>query len=54
MQIALDWYLTGQPAINIVGSPFGTLTCYAVITILNMVFIVAEGQGPSGLSRRLL
>ena len=39
LQIALDFYLTGQPHINIMGSPFGTLTCYGTITILNLIFI---------------
>ncbi|SHH76724.1 stage V sporulation protein B [Sporobacter termitidis DSM 10068] len=38
-QIALDAYLTGQPDINIMGSPFGTLICYGAITILNLMFI---------------
>jgi stage V sporulation protein B len=42
LQIGLDWYLTGQPAINIMGSPFGTLTCYGAITILNLLFIALK------------
>lgn len=42
LQIGLDWYLTGRPEINIVGSPFGTLTCYGSITIINMIFIALK------------
>lgn len=40
MQIGLDWYLTGIPDINIVGSPYGTLACYGTITLLNLIFIM--------------
>lgn len=42
LQLGLDWYLTGQPEINILGSPFGTLACYGSITILNMIFIALK------------
>jgi stage V sporulation protein B len=39
LQIALDWYLVGQPDINIAGSPFGTLLCYSSITVINLIFV---------------
>lgn len=42
LQILLDWVLVGNPAINIKGSPVGTLTCYFVITALNMAFLLAK------------
>lgn len=39
IQIILDWILVGNPDIGIVGSPIGTMTCYFVITALNITFI---------------
>lgn len=41
-QIIVDYILVGNPAIGIVGSPVGTLTCYFLITILNFAFIVKK------------
>ena len=37
--IVIDWVLVGLPEINITGSPIGTICCYAVTTLLNIVFI---------------
>jgi stage V sporulation protein B len=42
LQILLDWYLVGNPAINIKAAPFGTLICYFVITALNMIFLLVK------------
>lgn len=42
LQIALDYWLVGQPDINILGSPFGTLTCYGTISVLNLIFIAVK------------
>ena len=42
LQIALDWFLVGNPDINIKGSPIGTFTCYFVITMLNLAFFLAK------------
>ncbi len=37
-QIVVDYILVSNPNINILGSPVGTLTCYATITIVNLLF----------------
>ena len=39
-QIIVDYVLVGNPGINILGSPVGTLTCYVTITLVNLLFIV--------------
>ena len=39
IQIALDYVLVGTPGVGIVGSPIGTLICFIVISMLNIVFI---------------
>lgn len=51
LQIGMDWYLTGKPEINIMGSPFGTLTCYGAITIMNLLFISLKVKNKPDLSR---
>ncbi|MDR2615010.1 MAG: polysaccharide biosynthesis protein [Oscillospiraceae bacterium] len=38
-QLALDYILVGDGRIGIIGSPVGTLACYALITVLNLIFI---------------
>jgi stage V sporulation protein B len=38
-QLALDYILVGDGRIGIIGSPVGTLVCYALITALNLIFI---------------
>ena len=37
--IILDYFLVGNPNIGITGSPVGTLACYTVISVLNIIFI---------------
>jgi stage V sporulation protein B len=39
IQIVIDYVLVGNPDIGILGSPYGTLSCYFTITILNLLFI---------------
>jgi stage V sporulation protein B len=47
VQVVLDYILVGNPAVGIIGSPFGTLSCYAVISTLNIAFIIAKvGERP--------
>ncbi|MCL2401376.1 MAG: polysaccharide biosynthesis protein [Oscillospiraceae bacterium] len=38
--IALDYILVGNPNIGIIGSAFGTLLCYVIISLLNITFIL--------------
>lgn len=42
VQIVLDYFLVGTPGIGIIGSPFGTLMCFIVISMLNIVFIMVK------------
>lgn len=42
VQIALDYYLVGRPDIGILGSPVGTLSCFAVISVLNVILILTK------------
>lgn len=37
IKVILNYILVGQPGINITGAPIGTLTCYIVITVLNLI-----------------
>ena len=39
VKIAVNWFLVADPDINIVGAPVGTLACYAVMCVMNFVFI---------------
>ncbi len=41
-QIVVDYLLVGNPAIGIVGSPVGTLTCCFIISVLNILFIMRK------------
>jgi stage V sporulation protein B len=42
IKIALTWHLSGNPAFGIIASPIGTLACFIVISILNIIFIRAR------------
>lgn len=39
VKIAVNWILVGTPGINITGAPIGTLACYILITLINIVFM---------------
>ena len=39
VKVAANYFLVGNPNINIKGAPIGTLVCYALITVLNLVII---------------
>ncbi len=40
MNIVLNWFLVGNPNINIFGAPIGTLLCYVVMSGLNLWFVM--------------
>ena len=40
VKILINNYLVKNPDINILGAPIGTISCYAVILVLNMITIV--------------
>jgi len=39
VKITLSYFLVGNPDIGIIGSPVGTLACFAIIVTLNVLFI---------------
>ena len=39
IKIILSYILAGNPEIGIIASPVGTLVCFAVISVLNLIFI---------------
>ena len=42
IKIGINYVLVGNPDINISGAPIGTLVCYFVITVLNLIFITVK------------
>lgn len=53
-QIVIDYILVGNPNIGIVGSPVGTLTCYFLISVLNMLFIMKKVKSPPDFSKVMI
>lgn len=45
IQVVCDYILVGNPRIGILGSPVGSLLCYMVITVVNLIFIVVKVKG---------
>ena len=39
VKVAINYVLVGNPAINIKGAPIGTLACYALIALVNLVIV---------------
>ena len=54
LKLAAVHVLTGNPAIGILGTPIGTLLCYTVIGILNLISIRQLLPAPPALVRNLL
>ncbi len=40
VKIIVNWVLVRNPHINIVGAPIGTIACYGVILLLNIVWLI--------------
>lgn len=53
-QIVIDYLLVGNPNIGIVGSPVGTLTCYFLISVLNMLFIMKKVKSPPDFAKVMI
>ena len=53
-KIAVNWFLVADPEINIVGAPIGTLACYAVMCVMNFVFLCRRLPEKPSLGRILL
>ncbi|SMC54683.1 putative polysaccharide biosynthesis protein [Papillibacter cinnamivorans] len=45
VKIVTNYFLVGTPSINIHGAPIGTLCCYAVIAILNLIIVARMMPG---------
>ncbi len=54
VKVLLNWFLVGNPNIGIHGAPIGTLACYGIITVLNMVIISRKIKEPMHYGRILL
>lgn len=54
IQVVIDYVLVGNPAINIVGSPVGTVSCYLTITLINLIFIVVKVRNKPRLAKVFL
>ena len=39
VKIAVNWFLVADPGINILGAPIGTLSCYAVMCVMDYIFL---------------
>ena len=39
VKIAVNWFLVADPGINIIGAPIGTLSCYAVMCVMDYIFL---------------
>lgn len=39
IKVAVNWVLVGDPDINITGAPVGTICCYAVMCLMNYLFL---------------
>ena len=54
LKLGLIYILSGNPAINIVGTPIGTLMCYVLITALNLFAMNRVIQEPPRMVRNML
>lgn len=53
-KVALNWVLVGNPEINIVGAPIGTICCYGVMCVLNYIFLCRCMERRPRLTKTLL
>ena len=53
-KLGIVFMLTGNPAINIMGAPVGTVCCYLIITILNLMSMKRAVPHPPAVIRNLL
>ena len=52
-KLAIVFLLTGNPNINILGTPIGTAACYLIITVLNLIALKRCVPEPPALVRNL-
>ena len=51
IKVIADWFLVGDPNINIYGAPIGTILCYIVMCGMNHVFIMKKYEYAPQLSK---
>jgi len=54
IKVLTDWFLVGNPDINIYGAPIGTLLCYFVMCAMNYIFIMRHYESKPKLGRIVL
>ncbi len=54
VKIAVNWVLVGNPDVGIYGAPVGTLCCYIVMCVMNVVFLRRKLKEPVGVLRCLV
>ena len=54
VKIGVNWVLVGNPDINIVGAPIGTICCYFVMCVMNYIFLCRCMERRPSLRRMLL
>ena len=54
VKLAVNWVLVGNPDVNIVGAPIGTICCYAVMCLMNCVFLHSCMKRPPNYVKVLL
>ena len=52
VKLAINWVLVGDPEVNIVGAPIGTICCYAVMCLMNCPVPAPLHEAAAQLSRR--
>ena len=53
VKIAVNWFLVGSPRVNITGAPVGSICCFAVMCVLDYIFLCASLRKKPRLSRVL-
>ena len=53
VKIGVNWFLVGNPQINITGAPVGSICCFAVVCIADYYFLRKSMSKPPRLSRVL-
>ncbi len=54
VKVIVNYVLVGNPAINVYGAPIGTICCYFVVAVMNIVFIAKNMERGLHLGRILL
>ena len=54
VKLIVNWVLVGDPEVNIVGAPIGTICCYAVMCVMNALFMLKCMKRPPNFAKVLL